>query len=570
MGTKTSNPLEAQITSLFLEESDIFQAVKKLRNILQTQSKIEAVEFVLKADKQYRQISDSHDSPLAADDPFVQNLVNQPLDIEMLGWQPNYQDFKPDLIYLIPLIFKNDLYGWITFHHSDSEHRLSERLQTKLQSASQTLTVGLRHLYSDYLLRERIEELTVVNIISKTMNSSLNVKETLESVMDAVITYTHPDRALMYLRDEDRGHFVPTIGRGITAEALSRFEVETEDTIFQHAILNREPLVVEDIDSDPRVKKELAKKVKTKAFAVVPIISKEQVIGIITVDNFQSGRPLSEIDIDLLVTLANHAAIALSNSRLFEKTQRFNEELQERIKEATAHLERLLEMKSHFITVASHQLRTPLTVVKGMLSMLVEEDDIPEADQKKMLTHAYSSTNRLERIVSELLTAAELEDTKMRLQYEEVEPDSLIEQILTEVRPLALKKGVALEKQLDNDTTSAINTDRHRLYEALANLVDNAVRYTADGKVTVVLEQRNGQIHFHVADTGIGLEPHEHDEIFEKFHRGEQALEHEPNGSGLGLFITKQIIENLEGEIIVHSEGRGKGTTFMVILPSKK
>ncbi|MFC1598308.1 ATP-binding protein [Patescibacteria group bacterium] len=416
-------------------------------------------------------------------------------------------------------------------------------------------------------LTRRIEELMVVHQISHTMNSSLNVKETLESVMDAVIDLTHADRALMYLRDEDSDNFAPRISRGKTEDIELDFTVETSKSIFKHIVKSREPMIVDDIAADKRVNQDYAAKVKTKGFVLVPMISKERVIGIIGLDNLVSQRPLSEINLDLLVTLANHAAIALTNNRLFEKTQRFNDELQVKVKEATEHLEQLLEMKSHFLTVASHQLRTPTTIVKGLLSMVVEDPDMPAEQKMEYIEQAYTSMNRLEGIISDLLTATELEDASAELLAEETQLAVMLNELVQNLEPLAKERGIKLEIHIPKKDPGLIITDRSKLYEAISNLVDNAIRYTEKGKVKVKLETTAEHAKFSITDTGIGLAQKEHEAIFEKFHRGDDALEIEPNGTGLGLFITKRVIDLLNGEIAVESKGKGKGTTFVVHVP---
>lgn len=415
-------------------------------------------------------------------------------------------------------------------------------------------------------LEKRIDELMTLHRVSQTMNSSLNVKETLETVMDAVIEVARTDRALMYLMNEDRTRFIPTIARGNVGNIDLDFDVDPEESIFRLIVQQRLPIVVEDAANDKRVNQEHAGRLGTTSFALIPMIWKEQVVGIIGVDNAVTGRPVVDVDLDLLVTLANHAAIALSNNQMYEKTTRFNEELQQRVTEATEHLERLLEMKSHFLTVASHQLRTPTTVVKGLLSMLIEDPEMPDEERNRLIDQTYASVNRLQRIISELLTATELEDKPKMVQLEELHPGEIIDEIVKELGPLAEEKKITLLTELSAELPS-IQSDRFKLYEAVANLVDNAIRYTQEGSVKVSVRQGNAAVTFRVEDTGIGIDPDEVEAIFEKFHRSEDALEIQASGTGLGLFITKGIIDTLQGEIQVDSAGRGKGSAFTIHVP---
>ncbi|PIW37421.1 MAG: hypothetical protein COW24_00270 [Candidatus Kerfeldbacteria bacterium CG15_BIG_FIL_POST_REV_8_21_14_020_45_12] len=472
------------------------------------------------------------------------------------------------LIAILPLVFENQLLGWVSFHHPDVAYRLPRRVLHALNLVRPLLALGFRALWTDRVLVERINELETLSRIGRTMNSSLNVKETLETVMDAVIQFSGADRALMYLLDESEKFFIPNLGRGMDTDISLDFQVEVEKSIFRHILLEREPLVVVDALNDDRVNKDYANAVKTRSFVAVPMITKERVIGIIGVDNYDTDRPIDEIDVDFLLTLANQAAIAMSNSQLYERLENFNEILQKRVHEATEHLHQLLDMKSHFLNVASHQLRTPTTIVKGLLSMLEEDPDMPVPEQRKMIDQAFASANRLERIISELLTATELDDASLAPFDEEVHAADLVSEIVQQLGPLAEKRGVALTlEEVDQAVDYVFTTDRFKLSEAIANLIDNAIRYTNSGGVIVTIEVKDNQIVFHVKDSGIGLTEEDKKMIFEKFHRGKRAYEIEPNGTGLGLFIVQRIVEILGGKIEVQSKGPNQGSKFSIGVP---
>lgn len=471
-------------------------------------------------------------------------------------------------IYLIvPLYIDRVLIGWIEGCHgarwllSDSVH-ICNRIQP-------LLSVTFHRVMLDVKFALRIEQLVALNRISQTMNSSLNVKETLESVMDNVIDLLHVDRALMYLVSDDGKRCVPRIGRGIGEGVRLDFSIDIEQSIFAHIMKYRQPLIVEDAENDARVNKTYAQLVKTQSFVIVPMVSKEKVIGVIGVDNLYSRRPVSGINIELLVTLANDAAIALTNSRLYEEVQTFNQRLQERIDEATQHLRALLEMKSHFLSVASHQLRTPTTVIKGMLSMVEEDPDLSPQKMREFVHHAYLSSGRLERIVNELLSATELEDPQVRVNIEEVDIVEMVRGIVSHLEPLARQRNDVLSFHTTHEKM-LLRTDKYKLSEALANLVDNALRYTKDGAVTVSVSQVNEQVAIAIKDTGLGITSEEKEIIFDKFRRGAESIDMDPNGTGLGLYIVKRTLDVLRGSIAIESEGRGKGSVFSVFLQNSE
>jgi adenylate cyclase len=563
MPTENLANIEEEIAAALLQAGDVYDAAEQVRASLVRHFGVEEVRIVLSDDLYFRDITPAGSRSYPPDHP-IPRAVQAAADER--GMVAAVQPHLPHVVHLHPLRYREALSGWLSFHHAERSTAVPSDAIENLRRLSPLLTLGLRHLYADARLRERLDELTALNRISQTMNSSLNVKETLESVMEAVVELSRADRALMYLLTEDEKFFLPTLGRGGDAGISLDFKVEVAQSVFRELLQTRQPLVVEDVAGDPRVNQELASRLKTRAFIAVPMISKERVIGIIGVDNATSGRPLTEINLDLLITLANQAAIALQNSRLFEKTERFNEQLRQEVARATAHLEKLLEMKSHFLTVASHQLRTPLSVIKGMLSMALEDPAMPPSEQQHLVTQAFRSSQRLERIINELLTATELEESAIRPHLTAVAPGELAREIAEELNPMAKKRGLELILNLPTEALPVL-ADRFKLYEALANLVDNAIRYTERGTVTFTVREQPNEIVFIVADSGIGLLPDEQDRIFEKFERGSGAMEKEPNGTGLGLFITKRLIETMAGRISVSSAGRNAGTTFTVALP---
>jgi len=560
--------LQKKCLSVFVEQADFFATCVKIREILRKGFAIADVRLVIKIDGQYYQIDSDKYTLVSHADLFIQfwkthseQHLSHAEAVEM-----NTKSAGGDLIYAFPLSIEQRFIGWISFHDARKGVRFFFEDEQFFQAIQPLLSVAFQRLRMEVKLEKRIQELVAINHISQIMNSSLNSKETLESVMDSVIRLTGADRALMYLSDDAGQFFSPVIGRGIAGDVNLNFRIDIQKSVFQYVIARREPLIVEDVHADSRINKEYAAYVKTRSFAAVPIVYKEHVLGIIGVDNLTSGRSIHEIDVELLTALANHAATAIANSKLFEQTQQFNTELQKKIADATVHLQKLVDMKSHFLTVASHQLRTPTTIVKGMLSMVVEDPDMPIAEQRTFVAQAYASMNRLERIISELLSATELEDDTVKVYPEVIDPEKLIASVIANLSPLAKERKVDL-RFLRSTPVRAIMADQFKLQEALSNLVDNAIRYTKEGEVTVAFDYTDDQIVFSVTDTGIGLTIEDKEIIFERFRRGEEGSNVEPNGTGLGLYIVKRIVEILHGTVRVESEGRGKGSVFTLTIP---
>lgn len=571
------NLIQNQLASLFVKQSDVETTIVGIHEILTDGFELDRTELYLRKGGEYYWIRGEQQTHVDTNDELFQHLQSHPAEKLYFHEQGSKQSHKGldeyfekhNIVYVMPLIYEHRLFGWVTMHHRRSSYRLFANDRNFLEHIQPLIAIGLRRARIDQKLTGRIEELEMLHRISQTMNSSLSAKETLESVMDAVIELTHGNRALMYLMDEDRKHFIPTIGRGITEDISLDFKVEVKKSLFRFIVDSRQPMVIEDAENDERVNKEYAAKVKTKSFVVVPMVVKEQVIGVIGVDNKDSKRPITSINVELLMTLANHAAIALSNSQLYEQTQQFNENLQKKVKEATDHLERLLDMKSHFLTVASHQLRTPTTIVRGLLSMIVEDPKMKREEILKFVEQCFTTINRLERIISELLSATELEDDSVLPYVEEIVVTDVIDDIVTNLQPLADKKNIELKTVYPKNGLPLLYSDRFKLSEALSNLVDNAIRYTQKGSVTISVRSEQNEIVFEVVDTGIGMTLEDKKVIFDKFRRGKDVAKIEPDGSGLGLFIAKRISGLVQGDISVDSKGSNKGSTFIFRVPIK-
>ena len=257
--------------------------------------------------------------------------------------------------------------------------------------------------------------------------------------------------------------------------------------------------------------------------------------------------------------------IALERTRVYDELEKLNE----RLNEANHYLQQLDQAKSELLSIASHQLRTPTTGIKGFLSMMLEGDyGKVTKEQRDVLQIVYDSTNRLIRLVNVFLNVSRIESGKLQLARNEVDLGNLARVVVTELRPAAKAKNLTLDIQTP-DKVPIVPADSDKIRDVLVNLTDNAIKYTEKGSVTVRVVPHADSVEVAVADTGMGLSSDEIKALFAKFSRGERVKIKESQGSGLGLFIAKKIIEAHSGKIGVTSPGPGKGTTFSFTLPLK-
>ena len=231
--------------------------------------------------------------------------------------------------------------------------------------------------------------------------------------------------------------------------------------------------------------------------------------------------------------------------------------------------ERLREadrLKDEFVALISHDLRTPLTSIMGYLELVLDDDNLTE-EQRGFLNVADRNADRLLRLVNDLLFVARFEAGELELRPTELDLAAVVRQSVEESGPRAAAGGVELT--CEAGAVSAVQADKGRMFQLVENLVSNAIKFTPEGgEVRVSVTPVNGVVRLEVADTGIGIASGEQERLFERFFRASTASEHQIPGTGLGLYITRAIVEAHGGSIAVRSDP-GEGTSFCVELPAR-
>jgi len=226
----------------------------------------------------------------------------------------------------------------------------------------------------------------------------------------------------------------------------------------------------------------------------------------------------------------------------------------------------ILRSKNEFVSVAAHQLRTPLTAIHWTFENLNNTFEKPEA--KEFINEGLNASQRALKIVNDLLNVSQIEEGRFGYQFEEVDLVNFIEIVLKEALPLAKSLGIEMIFEKSNSRFK-VKIDQQKLGMALANIIDNAIKYNSEnGRVILSIQKMENQpfVKITVKDTGIGIDPKELKNIFQKFFRGSNISQVNPNGSGLGLYISKNIIERHGGQIGIES-ALNRGTTVYFTLP---
>lgn len=267
--------------------------------------------------------------------------------------------------------------------------------------------------------------------------------------------------------------------------------------------------------------------------------------------------------------------VMLIKSVLKEVAQREGLEiLTGKLEAANAELKKLDETKSEFISIASHQLRAPLTVIKGFISLFREntlQSESPEG--KEALGKIAISTEQLIKLISDMLNLSRIESGKIKYEFVKNNFVKVAEEVVAEFKGNAAKKNISLSWQNETGGLAPFLFDADKIREIVVNLIDNAIKYSVSGEVLVRLEKISAaktKIRLSVKDRGLGIKPEDQKRLFAKFVRTEEASKSDPNGMGIGLYFVKRVVEDHGGKVGVESEGLGKGSTFFVELPIRE
>lgn len=239
------------------------------------------------------------------------------------------------------------------------------------------------------------------------------------------------------------------------------------------------------------------------------------------------------------------------------------------LSEANERLRTLDRMKTDFVSVATHQLRTPLSAIRWTLSMLLKGDlGTLNDEQRVFIMKTYESNNRMITLLGDMLLSDRIDSGKLPPSKIPVSLPDLIDNLLLEMRPIAAKKQIAIEFPQSGASMTSVYFDPHHMRAVFQNLLENAVKYSkSGGVVAITLAQDKERTTITIADHGIGIPPDQQKDVFTRFFRARNAIKVETDGSGLGLFIVKNIIERGGGTISFESI-ENEGTTFRIELPN--
>ncbi len=310
--------------------------------------------------------------------------------------------------------------------------------------------------------------------------------------------------------------------------------------------------------------------------SILPLAVKDNKIGVLLLGEKASGEIYSEQDTDVLEIIAPELSIALQNSKEYEEIKRFNITLREEVDRATRQLrvantklEELDKLKDDFVSVASHELRTPMTAIRSYSWMALNRSDIPLSEKmKKYLSRTLISTERLINLVNEMLNISRIESGRVEIKPEVFSIPALVKDVFEEVVVKAHEKNLSLK--MDSTQIPNVFADQDKVHQVLLNLIGNSLKFTPEnGLIEVKFATNQSVVGIGIKDNGAGISPEDLHRLFKKFGRLDSSYvtAGTSGGTGLGLYVCKSLVQLMGGEIWVQSDGMGKGSTFYFTLP---
>lgn len=351
---------------------------------------------------------------------------------------------------------------------------------------------------------------------------------------------------------------------------------ELPSLAVRYALHNKHKVIVRDNIEDTSEASDIIDVLRKKNIAMYkPLIVNRKTIGYLCVSEKANGTSYSHDDIEFIDIVSNELAIALQNAQQFRKIQHFNDDLQNKVKEATSELrlsnKKLREIdasKDEFISMASHQLRTPLTSIKGYLSMILDGDlgEI-KPEQRRALEEAFDSSQRMVYLIGDFLNLSRIQTGRFELERRSVSLPTLLAEEIDQLRQSAKTRNITL---LYDEPTSfpTVEIDETKIRQVMMNFIDNAIYYAKPngGEILILLEAHRDAVTFSVKDNGIGVPSQAKKRLFSKFYRADNAKKARPDGTGIGLYMAKRVVVAHGGSIVFEST-EGEGSVFGFRLP---
>jgi len=421
--------------------------------------------------------------------------------------------------------------------------------------------------------RDAYDTQAFLGALNEILVANIKLDSLLKQTSDLIVSNIKTESCMFVINahGDIPERYIGSFKVSLAKEDVSKLRLLTVDK-------NTKPLIIDELPQDDQLRQLLRKyNVGSCSHLMSVKGSTKESVGILLLGDKSSGNPYNHQDVKTLEIIANELVIAIQNALRFEEIEKFNITLQQKVDAATRELRitneklrQLDETKDEFISMASHQLRTPLTAVKGYLSMVLEGDaGKVDENQKPMLTQAFNSAQRMVYLIADLLNVSRLKTGKFVIESTPTQLADVVEGELAQLTETAKARNLHLVYNKPANFP-VLNLDETKIRQVIMNFVDNAIYYTPNGgTVTIELKDIETSVELTVTDTGIGVPKAAQPHLFSKFYRADNAQKARPDGTGLGLFMARKVVAAQGGSIVFKSI-EGKGSTFGFSFPKAK
>ena len=416
-----------------------------------------------------------------------------------------------------------------------------------------------------------MDDKVIVDLLGQVGNlftSSLELKETIDFMLKAAVDLANCDAATVFLVDDD-DTALSAISTFPFTESLGQVaHFKLGEGIVGWAAQRRKVVSVEDATKDRRFKT-LDMAYAPRSCLVMPLVSPQRLVGALTLAR-REVQPFTSIEQALMQIIANQAAISIDNARLYAHTQHQLKEIAAQKREveiANAQIAEISRLKSEFLANMSHELRTPLNAILGFSEILKDNlVELTHEQRQECLENIHASGKHLLDLVNDVLDQSKIEAGRMELAYDRFEVGSAVREVHNVIRSLSERRDIDLAIRIQPEEL-AVRADKSKFKQVLYNLLSNAIKFTSNGgRVWVSARADDADLVVDVGDTGVGI-PHENQaSIFDEFYQLGNATTRQVEGTGLGLSLTRRLVELHGGGITLESEP-GEGTVFTFRIP---
>lgn len=461
-----------------------------------------------------------------------------------------------------PLIAKGKVVGAMTFVNRKRRSFSQDDLDL-LASIGSQIGVAIENARLFNELEQHHKMLETLYSIESVISRSLNLEEVFNVALSKALEVTDTEAGTLYSFDGDvlRLEACEGLCPEFKKKAIIR---KMGDGIPGIAVQSKKPITMDitQFPSPPLLP--YMTKEGLVSFIGTPLMSKGKVVGALALGT-KKKRIFTQDDLDLLFSIGNAIGIATENARLYKELKEHLQKLQKAYEE----LQTLDKMKDEFVSNVSHELKTPLISIKGFGELLYDEKLRGRLDeQKKSLEAIIRNADRLNRLINSILFISRLQAGKIEFHFEPLDMDEIVQVYIGDFKSMMDKKQITFEKE--TLATSKILGDKDKFVEVIANLLDNALKFTPQGgKIAIKAWDEDENVHLTVSDNGIGIPADVIPKLFTRFYQVDASTARKYGGTGLGLYITKTIIDAFGGKIWIESDV-GKGTTVHILLPIAK